>query len=377
MDNENIEDNINPGFSLDQIYFYLTEGCNLACRHCWLAPPLQTGGKKHPVLPVSFFKKAVSEAIPLGLSGVKLTGGEPLLHPDIKEIFSIIRNNDLALTMETNGFLCSMDIAEEIAESSDRFVSVSIDGADSKTHDIIRGVGGSFEKAKDAVKNLVKTGITTQVIMSLMPRNRHQVESMVTLARDLGAESLKINIVQPIARGKDLFEKEKSLKLKDIIELGKYIEAKLSRETDFRIDFDYPLAFKPLSYLADKGSGTCTILNIIGVIATGEYALCGIGNHIPELVFGKVEDIPLKDIWLNNPVLNEIRNGIPGRLDGVCAECLMKQMCLGSCIALTYYRTKKLWAPFWFCDLAYREGLFPKTRLATQSSSTQHNENVI
>ncbi|MFC1494714.1 SynChlorMet cassette radical SAM/SPASM protein ScmF [Thermodesulfobacteriota bacterium] len=377
MDNENIEDNINPGFSLDQIYFYLTEGCNLACRHCWLAPPLQTGNRKYPVLPAGLFEKAISEAIPLGLKGVKLTGGEPLLHPKLKEILSITRDNNLRLIMETNGLLCSMEIAEEIAKSTDRFVSVSIDGTDSNTHDKIRGVEGSFEKAKEGVKNLVKTGTPVQIIMSLMPENKHQMESMISLAQDLGAESLKINIIQPVARGEALVNRENSLKINDIIELGKYIELKFSSNTAFRIDFDYPLAFKPLSHLAEKGSGTCTILNIIGVIASGEYALCGIGNHIPELVFGKVEDIPLKDIWLNNPVLNEIRNGIPGRLDGVCAECLMKQMCLGSCIALTYYRTKKLWAPFWFCDLAYREGLFPKTRLATQSSSTQHNENVI
>ena len=155
MENEQTDKSKEPVVPLDQIYFYLTEGCNLACRHCWLAPPLQAGNRKYPTLSVDLFKKAISEAVPLGLNGVKLTGGEPLLHSDIKEIFSIIRKNDLALTMETNGFLCSMEIAEEVAKSPDRFVSVSIDGPDSRTHDQIRGVEGSFEKAKNALKNLV------------------------------------------------------------------------------------------------------------------------------------------------------------------------------------------------------------------------------
>jgi len=368
MDNKQIERNREPAFSLDQIYFYLTEGCNLACRHCWLAPPLQTGKHTYPVLPLELFKTAISEAIPLGLNGVKLTGGEPLLHPEIKEIFSIIRDNNLALTMETNGTLCSMEIAEELAKSSDRFVSVSIDGVDSETHDKIRGVEGSFKKAKDAVKNLVKTDTPTQIIMSLMPQNKHQIEPMVSLAKDLGAESLKINIVQPVARGNILHKRGESLEIKNIIELGKHIETKWSGEPDFRINFDYPLAFQPLSHLAGKGCGTCNILNIIGVIATGEYALCGIGNHIPELVFGRIGNIPLKDIWMNNPILNDIRKGIPDRLEGVCAECLMKYRCLGACIAQTYYRTKRLWAPFWFCEQAYRQDLFPETRLSTKAA---------
>lgn len=363
MNNCHIEKNMGGPFSLDQIYFYLTEGCNLACRHCWLAPPLQTGSKKFPVLPIDLFKKAISEAIPLGLKGVKLTGGEPLLHPEITSLFSIIRDNDLALSMETNGYLCSMGIAEEIAKSKNRFVSVSIDGPNSVIHDKVRGVEGSFKRAENAVKNLVKTGTPTQIIMSLMPVNKNYIEHMVSFSKNLGANSLKINIVQPVARGK-MFENEKKLKIKEIIELGKYVESILAIETDYKIDFDYPLAFHPLSSLAKNGCGTCAIFNIVGVISSGEYALCGIGNHVQELVFGKIETDSLKDIWLNNTVINDIREGIPGRLEGICSRCIMKQRCLGTCIALNYFREKRLWSPFWFCDQAYKEGLFPETRIA-------------
>ena len=74
------DDRLNP---LNQLYFYLTEGCNLACRHCWLAPKLDAAGDRYPTLPVELFETAIREAKPLGLSAVKLTGGEPLLHPRI------------------------------------------------------------------------------------------------------------------------------------------------------------------------------------------------------------------------------------------------------------------------------------------------------
>ena len=65
-------------FPLNQIYFYLTEGCNLRCRHCWIAPKHQAEGKAATALAYELFRHIVDQAKPLGLSGVKLTGGEPL-----------------------------------------------------------------------------------------------------------------------------------------------------------------------------------------------------------------------------------------------------------------------------------------------------------
>jgi molybdenum cofactor biosynthesis enzyme MoaA len=71
-------------YPLNQIYFYLTEGCNLRCRHCWVAPKYQSGSNSYPALDLDLFKSIIEQAKHLGLTGVKLSGGEPLLHPEIK-----------------------------------------------------------------------------------------------------------------------------------------------------------------------------------------------------------------------------------------------------------------------------------------------------
>jgi radical SAM protein with 4Fe4S-binding SPASM domain len=114
----------------------------------------------------------------------------------------------------------------------------------------------------------------------------------------------------------------------------------------------------------DKGScGICAVLNILGVLSDGTYALCGIGTTVPELVFGHAAKDALGDIWQNSTVLKELREGLPYRLEGVCGECIMKGICLGSCIAQNYYRDKKLWAGFWFCEEAKARGLFPESRI--------------
>lgn len=101
----------------------------------------------------------------------------------------------------------------------------------------------------------------------------------------------------------------------------------------------------------------------LGVIPSGQYALCGIGEHIADFVFGNVGEDALARIWANNPLLNDIRNGLPKNLSGICSRCLMAGSCLGSCITQNYYRDGNLWAPFWLCEQAESLGMFPSTRL--------------
>jgi SynChlorMet cassette radical SAM/SPASM protein ScmF len=365
--NKNQNSNKNKIPPLDQIYFYLTEGCNMACRHCWLSPKFDTDGSLYASLPVELFKNAIQEAKPLGLRRVKLTGGEPLLHPEFSKLLAIIRQNELALTIETNGLLCTKKIASEIAKIPNRTVSVSIDGADAATHEWIRGVTGSFERAKRAVKNLAETGTPPQVIMTLMQCNFREVAAIVHMAGELGASSVKFNILQPTGRAEQHLHETNGLSIIDIIETGRYVEMELAKKTPLNLIFDYPLAFRPLSRIGNgDGCSICGILNIIGVISSGQYALCGIGEQVAGLVFGKVGVDELDRIWHSNDILNALRQGIPTRLDGICARCLMKHRCLGACVAQSFYRTGSLWAPFWFCEQAEAKRLFPATRLATE-----------
>jgi SynChlorMet cassette radical SAM/SPASM protein ScmF len=116
------------------------------------------------------------------------------------------------------------------------------------------------------------------------------------------------------------------------------------------------------------GCGVCGIHRILGVLADGSYALCGIGETVPELIFGHASGDPLDGVWNGHPVLREIREGMPKRLGGVCGECLMKGVCLGSCIAQNYYRDRSLWASNWFCEEARELGLFPATRLRSRAA---------
>jgi SynChlorMet cassette radical SAM/SPASM protein ScmF len=177
-------------------------------------------------------------------------------------------------------------------------------------------------------------------------------------------------LVQPTARGEKLHEARETLHVAELIDLGRHVERELAPKTKLRLFFDYPQAFRALSRIASgDGGGVCGIFGILGVIASGHYALCGIGEQVPDLVFGEVGKDPLEKVWRGHPILKALREGLPGRLEGVCTRCLMNRRCLGSCVAQNYYSAGSFWAPFWFCKQAEEVGRFPASRLGNEGSS--------
>ena len=352
---------------ISTIYFYLTDSCNLRCCHCWIQPKFTGERKGDPqFLELELFESIIEQAKPLGLANVKLTGGEPLLHPQISEILTLIKSQGLGMRVETNGLLCSQEICRLIADCKNPFVSISLEASSSEIHEKIRGVKGCFGEALAGMRNLVDTGLRPQVIMTVMRSNKDEVEALTDLAKSLGAGSVKINILQPTARGEKMHKANETLSIEELVELGAWVENKLAKEKNFRIIFGHPQAFRPLSRMFGSNAdtcGICRILNILGVLASGRYALCGIGETVPELVFGDARTVKLEEVWEYNPVLNELQAGLPSQLKGICSECLMNGLCLGSCIAQNYSSTKDLWSPFWYCQKAHGKGLFPKTRI--------------
>ena len=195
-------------------------------------------------------------------------------------------------------------------------------------------------------------------------RFKDQMEAVVRLAEQIGANSVKFNIVQPTERGEIMYERGETLNVKELIDIGRWVNTELTPTTKMRIVYSQPVAFQPLNKIfgSNNDCSICGIKGIIGVLPNGSYALCGIGEKIPELTFGSVDTDRLEDVWNKSKFILELRNGLPEKLQGICSQCSMKKICLGSCIAQNYYRCKNLWAPYWYCDYANGQGSFPETR---------------
>jgi SynChlorMet cassette radical SAM/SPASM protein ScmF len=348
---------------LSSLYMYIAGSCNLACRHCWIEPDYQTDIKNGKFLKLEYIKKAVAEAKPLGLHSVKLTGGEPTLHPQIFEIVEYLDSENIAIFMETNGTLIDDKMARFLKSKPHfDFISVSVDGAKPETHDKLRGIKGSFKKAVIGIKTLSKAGFRPQIICTLHKGNIAESKDLIRLAESLGCDSVKFNLVQNMGRGDD-FAEINGFKTKKIIGVFQNIERNIRPKSKINVYFDIPIAFKPIRNLLSGDTGRCTILNILSIISDGSISLCGIGVTIPELIFGHIAKDNLKHIWETSPKIRSLREEIPAKLKGICSDCMHRDLCLGTCVANNYHRTKSFSTPYFFCEDADLNDLFPRTRI--------------
>jgi SynChlorMet cassette radical SAM/SPASM protein ScmF len=346
---------------LNALYCFITRGCNLRCRHCYIGARFQTGAQHQPAIDVGLFREVVRQAKRIGVSYVKLGGGEPLVHPRIGEILEIAGRERIDVVLSTNGVLCTPSLVRELSRIRLRGVSVSLDGADAETHEWIRGEKGCFAKALRGIRALADAGLSPNIAVVVLRRNIAQVEAVVRLAESVGASSVTFNLAQPTGRGATMQNDGEFPAVREMIELDGRVQ-ELSCRTPLALSYTLPPAFKPLGGIAGKGYGACGILGILGVLSDGSLGLCGAAEEMPELIFGHAGRDDLEAVWRQAPLLKDLREGLPHRFRGICGECLMRNICQGRCIAQNYYRCRDLWAPHWFCDEAERQGLFPVSR---------------
>ena len=350
---------------LRAFYLYMTTGCNLRCRHCWITPVF-ANGEPSPgdCIDPDVLQEAVREAKPLGLQSVKLTGGEPLMHPQFRQIAEFLAAQGIRSDMETNGTHITPETARFLKErTAVHFISVSLDSIDAARHDDFRGVAGAFEAAVAGIANLVSAGYRPQVIMSLHRDNLGEIDDMVDLATRLGADSVKFNPITNAGRGKRMHEQGKGLDYDQARALLRYVHGDLRLRSRIRLFIGAPPALLTVDdLLRGRWRGQCNVGAIMGVLGTGHVALCGIGRNVPELCYGRLGKDHVGELWLSNPFLAELRAGLRGPFPGICGDCIHAGRCRTGCLAMNYMYAGRLFAPSPWCEEAAARGHFPPTR---------------
>ncbi len=352
---------------LRSVYYNPVGSCNLHCGHCWIDPEVdrldndpfaQRDRRDGELTPGEFFG-ILDDAKKLGLRHVKFTGGEPFLRRDTIDMIEGAAERKLGLTVETNGTLLDDDTISRLGKIGPSQVAVSIDSADPAYHDRFRGAKGAHAKALGAARKLVAAGCRVQIIAAVTRDNVEACEEVLSLGRDLGAASVKLCPVQPVGRGADIRERGGTLSAREFLDL--YHQYANLTGPGMKVHVEVPAAFRPLGALG--AMSLCRIKELLGLLPNGEVSYCGIGMSHPELVMGNVLQDDLESLWREHELLWRIRKGLPSGLEGICARCTMKAMCLGFCVVNTYVTKGSLLAPHWFCEEAEREGFFPQSRL--------------
>jgi len=165
--------------------YELTLRCNMRCIHCGSS----AGEKRTDELTTKEWNNVTKQLADLNCKEITLLGGEPFLRKDWYEISKEINNYGLKITIMSNGLLINEKTIEKLVKIQPKVVSVSIDGSNSKTHDKIRQVKGSFDKSMQVIDNLKKAGITTTVVTSINKLNFKELPELKEMLRNKGTSN--------------------------------------------------------------------------------------------------------------------------------------------------------------------------------------------
>lgn len=200
-DNKSNPSHFGMGDKVRMIAWEVTRSCNLNCVHCRAAASC---GPYPGELSTKKCFQLIDEIAAVYSPVIILTGGEPLLRPDIFEIASYGTNKGLRMVMATNGTLVNPAVVKKMIQSGIKRVSISIDGKDAPSHDSFRQEKGAFAGAMAGIDALKDAGMEFQINTTITTANLKQIKDILELAKKLGAAAHHIFLLVPTGRGRDL-----------------------------------------------------------------------------------------------------------------------------------------------------------------------------
>ncbi len=171
----------------------LTNACPQNCSYCYNKN--RTGQR----MDTETINRVIAELKHMGVVWLGLTGGEPLLNPDLVEIIHRV-GNDCAIKLFTTGTNLSEQLAFDLRKAGLLYVSVSLDHWQEEAHDRARGCRGAYKTALKAIDIFKKTaGIHTSVsaVISKDMLQKNQVEEFLQFLVKLDIHEVWLSETKP------------------------------------------------------------------------------------------------------------------------------------------------------------------------------------
>jgi MoaA/NifB/PqqE/SkfB family radical SAM enzyme len=181
----------------------ITRRCALKCRHCRgaardcnYADELSTAECFITVDALADFSEPM----------IILTGGEPLMRPDIFDVARYAVEKGCRVVLATCGHLLTPENSAKLKESGIMAVSVSLDSAAAETHNAFRGIKGAYEKTLAGLDCLKKAGISFQINTTVSKLNVDELPALLAQAVALGAATIDFFFLVPTGRGAQMVD---------------------------------------------------------------------------------------------------------------------------------------------------------------------------
>ena len=273
------------------LFFEITDRCNLRCAHC---------GSRCTEQGTSLTLADV-EGVLDSLGGLRptvcLTGGEPLLHPQLFEIGRAVVRRGLDWGMTTNATCIDDCAAQHLRAAGLSTVSVSLDGLEA-SHDRLRGHRGAWRDAVRGIQALQRAGFDPQITSVFHRDNFAELEETYAFARSLGVSSWRPINVEPIGR---------ACENNGLLLTGAQLAALLRFIRGKRFDPDNPME---VTYGCSHFLGVETErmvrdhyflcgagVYVASVRSNGDICACLDIENLPELVQGNIRRDSFEEVW--------------------------------------------------------------------------------
>ena len=283
-----------------------------------------------------------------------LAGGEPFIREDLKEFIDGIVKNRMRFSLLSNGTLITDEIAAYLASTKRcEYVQVSIDGSIPITHDACRGQG-SFVKAVDGIRALLRHGVSVTVRVTIHRKNVHDMEDVAKLLlEDLSLPNFSTNsachlgLCRKNAEQVQLTADERTLAMEALLKLTARYNGRISAMAGPLAEARGWLEMEDARHeglFSIPGRGFLTGCGVakenLAVRPDGVIVPCTMLSHIE---LGRINEDSLRDIWQDHTALKALRERhlIPLSSFAFCEGCEYMNYCTGSCPGLAYTITGK------------------------------------
>lgn len=337
-----------------------TKTCNLECIHCYAsAKKSKFPGEMTTEEGRAFIDDLADFKVPALL----MSGGEPLVRPDILELAEYATKKGIRITFSTNGILITEEKAKKLAEIGVTYCGISVDG-DEPRHDHMRAKAGAFQETLRGIRNCRKYGIRVGLRFTATAENIGDIDAIFRLVEREGIGRLCIYHLVYSGRGAylsgiDVPNPEKRVFMDKLIRQtdqwnkegrdievmtvdnhsdGPFIYLWLQENDPARAEAAYDLVM--------KNGGNRTGVAIGAVDSFGQVHPDQFTQHH---VVGNIRERKFSEIWTDRHValLEGLRNR-KEKLRGRCASCKWLNCCNGNFRA----RAEGAFSDYWESDPA-------------------------
>lgn len=319
-----------------------TRTCNLQCLHCYSASDAQ----RYPnELDTNEAKVFIDSLAAFNVPVLLISGGEPLVRPDIIDLAEYAAQKGLRTTFSTNGTLLTSQTVARMKAIGVGYVGISFDGLGA-THDFFRGREGAFQGSLKAVRLCLSAGQKVGVRFTINRHNHTEIDGLFDLVVNEGIPRVCFYHLVYTGRGAemmrdDLQPEQKRHAIDTIMRRTQELYASGLNVEVLTVDnhADGPYMYLQLAQSdPERAKAALELLQRNGGNRSGVAIACvdNQGNVHPDQftaghVLGNVRERSFGEIWrgTSDPLLQQLRERSP-LLKGRCGRCSWLPICNGN-----------------------------------------------